>query len=297
MLLLAIACTDPYAEAATGTTGGPAETSGGPTSTESSSSGANDISETSTSSPLDTSTSGSSDDGGFIGRTDTHHNIECDIWAQRCREGEKCVIWASGESEYPNATRCVPVVRDPAVAGEPCTVSDSLYSGLDDCDASSTCYYVDARTLMGECAAFCEGTEANPVCTAPDEVCVVLDESAYTICRQTCDPLAQNCPSERSCVSMLDEFVCESDASGADGVYGDPCEFANACDPGFVCGAPEWVPGCVSLGCCTPFCDLTSPDPDAQCPGVDGGQACIAWFEEGQAPEGHEDVGVCAIPA
>jgi hypothetical protein len=32
------------------------------------------------------------------------------------------------------------------------------------------------------------------------------------------------------------------------------------------------------------------------CPGVAEGQQCVPLFEEGQAPEGHDDVGGCLVP-
>jgi hypothetical protein len=46
----------------------------------------------------------------------------------------------------------------------------------------------------------------------------------------------------------------------------------------------------MAIGCCAPFCDLSSPD----CPGV--GQTCLPWFEPGMAQPGLENVGVCGIP-
>ena len=46
---------------------------------------------------------------------------------------------------------------------------------------------------------------------------------------------------------------------------------------------------CDGAGCCTPFCDLTAP----VCP---DGLECLAFYEEGQAPQCFEDVGVCFPP-
>jgi len=297
LVFLAVACTDPRVDLAGESTSGRSETSGSSSSSSSSPDSTSvAFDESSTSSSDAASTSISSDDRGLIGPNDFGHTVECDVWAQDCPKGEKCTFWASGDSTGLNASRCVPVARDPVSLGEMCTVSDRLLSGLDDCDSSSICYYVDEQTLTGECVALCQGSEAHPSCDAPDEVCVITDDSVLIICRQACDPLVQDCPNARVCLVMNDAFVCEQPAPGRGGSYGEPCDFGNACAPGLVCAAPEWVPGCVGAGCCSPFCDVTQLDADAQCPGVALGQECVAWFEEGQAPAGHEDVGVCAIP-
>jgi hypothetical protein len=77
------------------------------------------------------------------------------------------------------------------------------------------------------------------------------------------------------------------------GAYGDSCEYLNVCDPGLWCADATVVPGCAgSIGCCSEFCELSNPD--ATCMGA--GQECTAYYEEGQAPPGYEDVGVCILP-
>jgi len=48
--------------------------------------------------------------------------------------------------------------------------------------------------------------------------------------------------------------------------------------------------------CCTELCDLTDPAGDLQCTGAPAGQACRAWYDDGNAPAGLEDLGVCVIP-
>ena len=115
------------------------------------------------------------------------------------------------------------------------------------------------------------------------------------LCLPGCDPLVQDCQPGEGCFPVGDTFVCAPDSSGDQGAYGDGCEFINVCDPGLYCAFPELVPDCVGAsGCCTPFCDLT--DAGFVCPGAGDGQECISFFEEGQAPPGLEDVGVCALP-
>lgn len=69
-------------------------------------------------------------DGGGTG-------FECDVFAQDCPPGEKCVPWANDGGGVWNATRCSPVDDDPAAPGEPCTVEGGPTSGIDDCDAQA----------------------------------------------------------------------------------------------------------------------------------------------------------------
>jgi Ca-activated chloride channel family protein len=87
------------------------------------------------------------------------------------------------------------------------------------------------------------------------------------------------------------------DASGAEGQYGDACEYMNACDPGLFCAGTDMVPGCVDpVGCCSDYCDLGDADASATCEGFLDGQVCLPWYEEGTAPDGLDHVGACALP-
>jgi hypothetical protein len=43
-------------------------------------------------------------------------------------------------------------------------------------------------------------------------------------------------------------------------------------------------------------CDITDTNADAQCQAMDRGQSCVAWYVQGAAPSGYENVGVCALP-
>jgi hypothetical protein len=229
-------------------------------------------------------------DGGGV-------NIECDVWAQDCMDGEKCMPWANDGGGAWNATRCSPLDDNPSQVGDPCTVEGSGVSGIDNCDISSMCWDVDPETNMGTCIAFCSGSEANPVCEDPTTSCVITNEGTLILCLPNCDPLLQDCAEGQACYPVGDSFACAPDASQDTGAYGDACEFINVCDPGLMCGAPEWVPGCAGAGCCTDICDVSDADASANCPGNAGGQECVAWYEEGQAPPGFENVGVCSIPA
>jgi hypothetical protein len=229
-------------------------------------------------------------DGGGV-------SIECDIWAQDCPEGEKCMPWANDGGSSWNAMRCSPLDPAPAQPGDECTVEGSGVSGIDNCEVSSMCWDVDPETNMGTCAAFCMGSEANPVCEDPNTSCVIANEGVLILCLPNCDPLLQDCAEGQACYPIDDGFACAPDASGEMGLFGEPCEFINVCDPGLFCANADAVPDCAgSSGCCSSFCDLTDPMAGMNCPGAAGGQDCVAWYEEGQAPPGFEDVGACAIP-
>ena len=242
--------------------------------------------------------SGSGDDASFLVEPDGGGGIsfECDMFAQDCPEGEKCMPWANDGGTAWNATRCSPISDNPGQAGDMCTVEGSGVSGIDDCDIGSMCWDVDPETNMGTCVALCTGDEADPICEDPDTACAIVNEGAIVLCLPSCDPLLQDCPDGQACYPINDDFLCVPDASGEMGVYGDPCEFINACDPGLMCLGAAAVPDCTgSQGCCSEVCDTSDPSGDAQCSGAD--QACEPWYEEGAAPPGYEDVGACALPA
>jgi hypothetical protein len=230
-------------------------------------------------------------DGGGV-------NIECDIWAQDCPEGEKCMPWANDGGNAWNATRCSPLDPAPASVGDECTVEGSGVSGIDNCEVSSMCWNVDPESNMGTCIAFCMGSEANPVCENPGSSCSILNEGTLILCLPNCDPLLQDCNEGEGCYPTNDIFSCVPDAGGEQGAFGEGCEFLNVCDPGLFCANPAGVPNCAgSIGCCSSFCDTTDPSATSNCPGNAGGQECVPWFEEGQAPPGYENLGACVIPA
>ncbi|HWB80595.1 MAG TPA: ribulose phosphate epimerase [Nannocystaceae bacterium] len=224
-------------------------------------------------------------------------NVECDVWAQDCPEGEKCMPWANDGGGSWNATRCSPLDPAPAQPGDECSVEGSGVSGIDNCDLGVMCWDVDENN-MGTCVPFCMGTEANPVCEDPNTSCTIANEGTLILCLPNCDPLLQDCTEGNACYPVDDAFVCGPDASGEMGLFGDACEFINVCDPGLFCANADIVPNCAGAsGCCSSFCDLTDPDATANCPGNAGGQECVPWYEEGQAPPGFDDVGACGIPA
>jgi len=242
----------------------------------------------------------SSDDGVFIQEPDVvDNNIECDVWAQDCKENEKCMPWANDGGNSWNATKCSQLDPNPKQPGDDCSVEGSGVSGVDDCDVASMCWDVDPETNMGYCVSLCSGTPDAPSCGDPETVCAIYNDGVLPLCLLGCDPLLQDCPNDDVCVPAPGDqgFVCVLDASGEEGQYGDPCEYVNVCDRGLFCANADVVPGCQgSLGCCSEFCDLTDADPSAACSGLAEGQECVPWYEEGQTPPGLEHVGACVIP-
>ncbi|MCH9684851.1 MAG: ribulose phosphate epimerase [Deltaproteobacteria bacterium] len=229
-------------------------------------------------------------DGGGI-------SFECDIFAQDCPDGEKCMPWSNDGGAW-NATRCSPIAENPGQPGDECAVEGSGTSGIDDCDVGVMCWDVDGETNMGTCVAMCTGDAANPICEDPDTTCSIANDGAIVLCLPVCDPLLQDCPEGQACYPVAEDWVCGPDASGEMGTYGDPCEFINVCDPGLICLGAAATPNCQGAGgCCTEVCDISDPAGDAQCTGAPQGQTCQVWYEEGAAPPGYEDVGACSLPA
>ncbi len=220
--------------------------------------------------------------------------IQCDVWAQDCPPGQKCSAWADGGGGAWNATRCVDIIGDGA-PGEPCTTIGGGVSGIDDCALGVMCWYLD-KTSHGICVALCTGTSGAPQCPLTQS-CYQADDPVLNLCIPPCDPLAQDCPTEYMCIPAPDSqsFYCVPDTSGDQGQANDPCELANACDPGLVCLDPAAAssacdPG--SPGCCQPLCKF----PGSPCPNPD--QQCLQWFDLSgvPTPPGYESVGICAIP-
>jgi hypothetical protein len=196
--------------------------------------------------------SGTDTGGVFIQQPDGGDNdIECDVWAQDCDPGQKCMPWANDGGNSWNATKCSDLDANPKQPGDECTVEGSGVSGVDDCDVASMCWDVDSETNVGYCVPLCSGTPDAPSCGDPETVCAIYNDGVLPLCLYGCDPLLQDCANDDVCVPAPGEqgFVCVLDASGEGGQYGDPCEFVNVCDRGLFCAVAAAVPGCAgSLG-------------------------------------------------
>jgi hypothetical protein len=207
----------------------------------------------------------------------------CDPWAQDCPEGEKCAAFNSGGDTW-DANKCVPVLGD-GQAGDQCTYDGSV-AGTDSCDLGHMCYYV-GNDGFGFCVPLCTGEAASPMC--PDNYnCSISNDGSLLLCLFSCDPLLQDCAQEGS-GCFWDGSVFNCDPAG-DIPEGEPCGYINDCAPGHVCLSSESHPSCSGSACCSGFCDLTGP----QC--LIAGTECLPFFDEGTAPPGLEDVGVCVLP-
>ncbi|MBK6916543.1 MAG: ribulose phosphate epimerase [Deltaproteobacteria bacterium] len=229
---------------------------------------------------------------GFICPPDMGPIEDCDVWAQDCPDGQKCMPWANDGGNSWNSLKCVEVNADAGQPGDECHVEGSGVSGLDDCALGSMCWNTNEEGL-GTCVAFCGGTEAAPVCDDPQSSCVIANDGVLTLCLPLCDPLVQDCGPEEACYPVNDGFACAPEESGETGGNGDPCEFLNVCDPGLFCANASAMPDCQdSTGCCTNFCDLNEGNTGCSGAGVE----CVAWYDVGQAPPGLEQLGACLIP-
>lgn len=214
------------------------------------------------------------------------HCSECDVWAQDCPRGEKCLPWANDGGMQWNATYCGPLDVDPGEPGDECTVEGGPYSGIDSCEVGSMCWDVDPDTNVGTCVAMCGGSRANPLC-GDGEACLIAYNGTVVLCLPTCDPLAPICAGGHACFAENDAFYCVPSGLVA-GAYGDPCAQILGCGTGLVCAGIGSTPKCDDE-CCTALCDLDQPT----CPDEELGQLCLPYFREGEAPVGLESVGIC----
>ena len=304
-VLALTACPAPPGETAGPLTSDTTTTSTSSLSMSATSTDATTTTSTSTSTTSTTDTSATTDTGcSFLGceTSDTipclveggklRCTYECDPWTQDCPEGQKCAPWANDGGNAWNATKCVDVAPNPGKPGDACTAEGSGVSGVDTCEKAALCWEVDKDTLMGHCVGFCTGSPESPMCPAGSH-CTIANDGELILCLPDCDPLLQDCPGTDLCIPNpnSDDFVCVLDASGDGGALNDPCEFANACDPGLTCRDPALASECdpMASGCCLPFCDLTMPE----C--TNKGATCLPWYEMGMAPPGYEDVGICGL--
>ena len=245
----------------------------------------------SSSGATDASTSTTVSGCPFVCAADVGDTIaECDIWAQDCPLGQKCMPWANDGGNSWNATRCSPITERPKQPGEACTVEGSGVSGIDDCDRGSLCWDVDPETNEGTCVAMCVGSAETPSCVDANSQCIITNEGVLILCLESCDPVVQNCVEGEACYPYEGSFACSPDAQN-EGWIGEPCDWFSDCDPGLFCDDPSAFPDCPSQnGCCSKLCDLFGGAPYAYCP---DGFECVAWFEPGQAPPGLDHVGYC----
>ncbi len=217
---------------------------------------------------------------GIPSPSDLGSIVECDILAQDCAVGDKCVPFSAGGGTWDDY-KCVPVLGDQAT-GESCNY-DGIVEATDDCDASGFCF-------EGTCHAFCTGTLESAEC--PEGQYCSISSGPLVLCLSICDPTMPDCAEDEGCYWLNSNFTCAPTLEPAGGP-GEACEFTNACDPGSICIDAPMMPDCDSTGCCGVFCELGLGD--MQCADVPG-TTCVGFWEEEMAPEGFEHVGVCMLP-
>ena len=279
-------------------TGGNGETVGVSSATEPEQPTTTSVMGTETNDPSNTTPPPAESSGGsFLVEIDgVIDENQCNPFTQDCPEGEKCQPWADDGGGSWNNDKCVPVTGD-GQPGDACFAEGGGTAGIDDCGPGVFCWDVDAEG-NGVCVELCKGSMEAGTCDDPDKGCAVYNEGTLPLCLDGCDPLSQNCDPSDVCIGNPngEGFLCVLDASGDEGQQHDPCNFANACDPGLLCNDPTAANECDpnAMGCCEPFCDLTDPMADMNCGGE--GQVCNPYFEEGTAPPDYVNVGYCAIP-
>lgn len=247
--------------------------------------------DSSTSVGTESSTTGdppTSEGTDFVPSKEDMGPLDCDPYAQDCPEGEKCVPYASSGGPWDD-NKCVAVMGDQA-PGEPCTYG-GMVDATDDCDETSHCWDVhdvDGQPV-GTCMAFCIGSEDSPECP-PDSQC--LYSSTINLCIPLCDPLAQVCGDGQACIWDGAQFFCVFTTQELPA--GQPCGFINDCAAGLGCFQAEALPNCEGSSCCSAFCDLNLGDGPCEASLPD--TICVPFFEQGTAPPGYDDVGVCVLP-
>ena len=183
--------------------------------------------------------------------------FECDIFAQDCPEGEKCMPWANDGGSAWNATRCSPIEGDPGQPGDACTVDGSGVSGLDNCDIGGMCWDVDPEVLTGFCVALCSIGDVP----CPDaNSCVIANDGALAVCLPTCDPLAQDCDGGHGCYPFRNgdtSFACVPEGLLVEvGQQVPPM-----CPPGSTDVDGALLASCDDDAevCCATFCDPAAP--------------------------------------
>ncbi|PRQ09830.1 ribulose phosphate epimerase [Enhygromyxa salina] len=207
----------------------------------------------------------------------------CDPWAQDCPEGEKCAAYNAGSDTW-NANKCVPL-QGSAQTGDAC-VYDGATPGTDDCDVGYMCYYTNEEAV-GICVPLCTGSADDPLCEEQFN-CSISNDGSLLLCLYSCDPLLQDCSQEgAACFWDGSQFNCDP---AGDIPTNEPCGYINDCLPGHLCLDAAALPSCAGGACCATWCELSNPN----CPTP--GTECIPFYDEGTAPPGLEDVGICAIP-
>lgn len=250
----------------------------------------------------DAATSDSTEGGGSSGSTtgDASPSI-CDVFDQDCGVGKKCLpaqvshIAVVLEDDNP---WCAPLAPARVGFAETCSVDFSAHqdtaTSYDDCDEGLLCWGVGDDGI-GHCDQLCTGSAQAPMC--PDGYfCAMGNGLNGVVCVPHCDPLAQDCPYPTDgCVLLGDEWGCYPRDVDSIGTSGRPCSFPNDCAPSFACVDESDFSGCSNSfgGCCARLCDQSDAVADTTCAPDGPDFSCGTWLAEGDAPGGHDGLGIC----
>jgi hypothetical protein len=236
-----------------------------------------------------TTPSSGSEGSSFVAVPTDLGDGSCDPFLQDCPRGEKCTWYANDGGTVWNATKCEPIMEDPAQLNEDCFVVDNAVTGIDNCDLGLICWFADVENL-GRCIALCSGSAESPTCT-DGFWCRIYSSGAF--CYEFCHPLSPSCThTEDKCLFDSYNFSCAPYPSGDKQVH-EPCDHDYSCAQGLSCINSTATMECdpAFQFCCEPLCDTSLPN---NCPGQD--QECLPFFEPGDAPSSLETLGVCSLP-
>lgn len=289
---------EPEGESSPGGTENPGTTGGGLPPAGSSSTSVDEVGSSTSSGGQtegsDSSTTGCVVDGPAVPPDPENPDSRClgsDL-EDACGCGYRCTLYKEDDESFESPWRhsgCFPVDPAPVALGDACVHEDFSWSGRDNCPAGSMCEDFD-RDGQGVCREFCS-RDFDYECAEPDAVPWVGCQDCGCVCQVSCSPLEDECGDGQACYLGYGLGLCAPTPLEAGGL-GDPCEYTNACDGGLACVDSTFVAGCDTAagGCCTPFCDVASPD----CP---AGTECSEIWDPGEAEAPIlEGLGYCLVP-
>ncbi|MEZ4453921.1 MAG: hypothetical protein R3B09_30975 [Nannocystaceae bacterium] len=105
----------------------------------------------------------------------------CDVLAQDCDDGDKCVLTADESGAYSlRSTICAPVDDLAAAPGAACRIVDGI---ADTCAAGTMCVAEGPRSHLGTCAAILLAPMNLPCSAVPDGTFMIHD-GQLVICGQ-----------------------------------------------------------------------------------------------------------------
>ncbi|MEM7153596.1 MAG: hypothetical protein AAF799_12190 [Myxococcota bacterium] len=231
------------------------------------------------------------DFGGFVDDPDIAVGFECDIFLQDCPSGHKCIPYDDRGGGYPTTWGCVPLGPEPVDLDEPCSWDGAPFASSDDCGVGALCFDHEQTDDPSDdrCLPMCEREGPSEVsCRDPELFCNFTGNSAWFVCARRCHPLLDDCPAAEVCANNPNGLFCQDSPPDPAGL-GEPCDSVAGCEVGSYCIGPAATVDCGGVGCCTPWCIIG----DDTCP---PDHTCQPYYTDGSAPQGHEGLGVCALP-